>query len=301
MEMIISMDKNVEDSITKKTKQWERDCMEMCPGVNLYTLPGLSFFIANRPMDFPAGQHSHNEYEFMMPLDAPIAAQSDAQTIVLEKGRFTPFNSGQSHGVVKDTTAERVICISCEKGFLERLALLGFGKAEIHFENISFEISNNIRFLLGLFVEESLSQKRGYHVMQDNLANMLCTELIRCSRNSITMTNPQEKENEKIGITRAADFLKEQVLTSFSIDEAAQVAGLSPYYFIRAFKQHIGKTPYAYYVDVKIEKAKELLQNKTLSVMEIALATGFANSGHFSTVFKRRTGVTPSEYKKMVC
>ncbi|WP_313346003.1 AraC family transcriptional regulator [Sedimentibacter sp.] len=294
------MNDYADNSMPKSYEKWERDCMEMCPGVNLYTVPDASIFVANKPVDFPAGQHSHSEYEFMMPLSDNVPAISDSINPVLEKHKLTPFNPWQSHGVPVDTKINKLICISCKKEFLEDLLFNGFGKTAIHFENTSFDISNNIRFLLGLFVEESISKKQGYNIIQDNLVRMLFTEIIRCSKNNIHMDFTVTAA-EKIGINRAADFLKEQYSAEFSIGEASRVAGLSTFYFIRAFKACTGKTPYSFYTEAKIEKAKELLQLKNLSITEVALETGFSNAGHFSTVFKRKTGITPTEYRKIVC
>jgi len=50
-------------------------------------------------------------------------------------------------------------------------------------------------------------------------------------------------------------------------------------------------------MEVKIEKAAELLRDKTLSVTEVCYTCGFTNPSHFSTVFKRKMGVTPSKYQ----
>ncbi|WP_312699915.1 helix-turn-helix domain-containing protein [Sedimentibacter sp.] len=288
-----------ENSEKESSEKWERTCMEMCPGVNLYTVPDASIFVANKPVDMPAGQHSHSEYEFMMPLSDNVTSVIDDNEIILEKQKLTPFNPWQKHGVPEDTKINRLVCISCKKELLEDILYDGFGKTSILFENTSFDVSNNIHFLLGMFVEESVSKKQGYHIIQDNLVRMLFTEIIRCSKNSINTDSSVTAE--KIGINRAADFLKEQYAVDFSIEQASRVAGLSTFYFIRAFKEHTGKTPYAFYMEAKIEKAKELLKLKKLSITDVALETGFSNAGHFSTVFRRKTGVTPTEYKKTVC
>ncbi len=74
---------------------------------------------------------------------------------------------------------------------------------------------------------------------------------------------------------------------------------MSPYHFIRIFKNETGKTPYEYLVDIKIEKACSLLRRSNLSVTEICFLCGFNSSSHFSTVFKQKIGVSPSMYRQL--
>ncbi len=275
--------------------------MDSYSGVNQYTFPGVTIFIANRSVFFPAGFHAHQQYEFCMPLGESILAQCENRRIVMEKNQLMPFNAGQPHGSLQDITIPRMICISCTPSYLERLVWTAFSSKYIRFEALSFEVGHTLRFLLGLFIEESLGQKGGYQLMQESLVDMLFTEIIRRSHNNLSNTQRPLHPDTNRGIARAIDFLHEQVTEGFSIQAGAKVAGLSPYHFIRAFKSHTGKTPYAYFLEVKIEKAKELLHDKSLNVLDIALASGFHNCAHFSTVFKRKTGVTPSEYQKMIC
>jgi AraC family transcriptional regulator len=97
------------------------------------------------------------------------------------------------------------------------------------------------------------------------------------------------------------DFLSQQSLLAFSMEEAADTAGMSPYYFIRRFRQFTGKTPYNYYMDCKMERARQLLSDKRKSITEVAEETGFSSASHFSTIFKRATGMTPSKYRSSSC
>jgi len=69
-------------------------------------------------------------------------------------------------------------------------------------------------------------------------------------------------------------------------------------HFIRAFKATTGMTPHAFLTDLRIARAAEQLKTRGLSITEVALACGFSSPGHFSTVFRRIVGVTPSKYRK---
>ncbi|MFD9910475.1 helix-turn-helix transcriptional regulator [Streptomyces sp. NPDC059063] len=77
----------------------------------------------------------------------------------------------------------------------------------------------------------------------------------------------------------------------------AACAGYSRYHFIRAFKAAYGETPGQYLSRRRIERAEDMLRSADLAVTEVCLLVGFTSLGTFSSTFKRRTGLTPSEYR----
>jgi AraC family transcriptional regulator len=77
----------------------------------------------------------------------------------------------------------------------------------------------------------------------------------------------------------------------------AQVAGISPYYFCREFKKAMGITPYGYIVQQRIDRAKALLQNTSMSVTEIGAQLLFATPSHFTATFRKLVGCTPSVFR----
>ncbi|PLP61364.1 AraC family transcriptional regulator [Mesorhizobium loti] len=81
--------------------------------------------------------------------------------------------------------------------------------------------------------------------------------------------------------------------------ELANAVGLSRFHFWRAFKQSTGMTPYAYMAKRRLEKASVMLRTTTLSATEIAMACHFATPSHFTTVFKRDFGITPTEFRRL--
>jgi AraC family transcriptional regulator len=77
----------------------------------------------------------------------------------------------------------------------------------------------------------------------------------------------------------------------------AEVAGISPYYFCREFKKTMGITPYGYIVQQRIDRAKTLLQNTSMSITEIGAQLLFATPSHFTATFRKLVGCTPSVFR----
>lgn len=84
----------------------------------------------------------------------------------------------------------------------------------------------------------------------------------------------------------------------FDLEDLASVVGLSPWHFARCFKAATGLGPAAYVMRLRVERAKQLLNWTSSSLVEIALACGFANQSHFTTAFKRHTGITPGAFRR---
>jgi AraC family transcriptional regulator len=93
-------------------------------------------------------------------------------------------------------------------------------------------------------------------------------------------------------------YIQDNLDQPLSLDDLAQVALLSPNYFISMFQRSTGMTPYKYVLQQRVEYAKELLTYSKLSLMEIAHKCGFPDQSQFTTTFRRHMGVTPGQYKR---
>jgi YesN/AraC family two-component response regulator len=82
-----------------------------------------------------------------------------------------------------------------------------------------------------------------------------------------------------------------------SVDEICRDLFISPSYFSRLLKQHWGKTFIDALTEYRVEKAKQLLSDSDWKTYAIAGEVGYSDPHYFSTIFKKATGVTPSEYR----
>ena len=97
-------------------------------------------------------------------------------------------------------------------------------------------------------------------------------------------------------LQRAAELMQDDSASPLSLSQLSAVAGLTPSHFVRAFSQHYGMTPHAYLLDRRIRHARTLLR-QGLPLVEVALASGFADQAHFQRQFKRRVAATPGQYR----
>ena len=94
------------------------------------------------------------------------------------------------------------------------------------------------------------------------------------------------------------DELDKAIDSDISIDDICNTLFISRSKMIREFKKHYHTTPHAYLLDRKISFAKMLLQNSRHSIKAIAAHLCFADEKYFANVFKAKTGMTPSQYRK---
>ena len=99
-------------------------------------------------------------------------------------------------------------------------------------------------------------------------------------------------------LNRVLEFVDANIAVDLCVSRLAAVAGMSPYYFCRSFKQSTGITPHRYVLQCRMEQAKRLLQEKPDHLMEVAHQVGFADQSQFTRVFHKIVGMTPSQYRR---
>jgi AraC-like DNA-binding protein len=99
-------------------------------------------------------------------------------------------------------------------------------------------------------------------------------------------------------LRRATEIMGSSLEEGVPTADLARACNLSPGHFVRAFKQTTGQPPRRWLMGRRIEKAKQLLSDTTLSLVEIATACGFADQSHFTRVFSRTTRTSPGAWRR---
>lgn len=99
-------------------------------------------------------------------------------------------------------------------------------------------------------------------------------------------------------VDRLKRFIGENYMKRLTRDDIASSVYLSPDYVSKIFRNETGQYIKDYMTELRIEKAKQLLREGKMNISEVANSVGFDNFSYFSTIFKKVTGVSPSEYKR---
>lgn len=153
-------------------------------------------------------------------------------------------------------------------------------------------INQIIQRLIFIFTEN--------HPSKDIFSEMLLQELVirilqfesrtRYDRNSVHYSNAD-------AFSHVMRFIRENLTEELSVELLSRVACMSESKFYRSFRNETGLTPNEFIIEERLKVAENLLINPELTVKEAWLASGFNSFSYFSTLFKRRKKLTPSEYK----
>nr|WP_242050579.1 AraC family transcriptional regulator [Oculatella sp. FACHB-28] len=154
-----------------------------------------------------------------------------------------------------------------------------------------------IQSIISTLKAEAEIEGIGSHLLVDSFKTTLAIHLLRhyCTTKPNLSNNSGSLSQAKL--RQVTDYINEQLHQDLKLSEIAAIAQLSPYHFLRLFKQSTTLTPHQYILQRRVERAKSLLQHSELSIAQIATRVGFADQSHFTRCFKRALGMTPKQWQ----
>ena len=133
----------------------------------------------------------------------------------------------------------------------------------------------------------------------DTIAQMMAVHLARShSSRSRPVRILPAKPLSGWKMRRVIEYIEDNLEGDLSLQAMAAEVDISPLYLARAFKSAVGQSPHQYVLARRIERAKELLRNTDLPVVDVALSSGFSSQSHLSHWFIRQVGVSPAVYRR---
>ena len=105
---------------------------------------------------------------------------------------------------------------------------------------------------------------------------------------------PKLRELMKISV----NYINSNYENDLSLADIANFIYLSPSYFAKVFKKEMGISPINYLLKVRTDKAREILSSTDLQIGEVAMLVGFSSHQRFNEIFKKNTGMTPTDHRK---
>lgn len=210
-------------------------------------------------------------------------------------GDIAIIPAGVTHRCSWDTPAQFII-LALEPSLLQQI-----GQDWVNPDQIELTprfMSETDGFIQSIFSTLKAEAEMGgiaSHLLLDSLQTALAIHLLRNYCTTRPKLSTYTNGLSQAQLIRVTDYIKAYLHQDLKLDQIAAIAQLSPYHFLRLFKQSLGITPHQYILQQRLDKAKYLLQHSELSIAEIAVRTGFCDQSHLTRHFKRILGITPKQ------
>lgn len=270
----------------------------------------ISDFYYEFPEDFSYSGESHSGWEFVYVEKGKVSVGADNSAYILKKGEMVCHKPFEFH-TIKPYEKQAAVIIFCfethneymeyfnnkilsvnqrQKQYLHDIANMGRtiflpkeplkivrdGQMDISPDSTELEqqfIKNSIELLIISLLSAEATEKKSRIFLYEHFSQ----------RKTLT-------EN-------IIEYLKENISQTINLEDISKQFSYSLSSIKRIFKEETGSSIIAYLNNLRMEKAKELLRDKRLSIGEIALKVGFANTYYFSNAFKKMWGVSPSKFR----
>ncbi len=272
----------------------------------LYQLRVKRFYAMNFDF-FEMEPHSHSEMEIMYAVygycTIHVWKSEERQEIILKEGEYIFLDAFVKHRLIIEKNHRcRLLNLEMalqksEKPSWEMLTSTpSFTRLCMKMRDYltGYDAARNLHMVItrlhGQMKTEA--EEKDEQLMQQLLLLQLLAELGR------QMEKVNKNERKGVYVSKALDYLKAHFEDELSIDMIARQVGTSSAYLQRLIREETGKTIIYLINELRIEKAKLLLETSSLPIVDIAVSIGFNNRQHFTHTFQKQAGCSPGLYRK---
>ena len=251
--------------------------------------------------------HSHDHLEMAFVMSGVGRYRIDDGIVPVQEGDLLIINPGVKHQALacpeaETTATEFFVGASGIRipGLPENaLPVPGNG----HVLHTSVDLRQKLfKICSSMEAEKAVRRQGRYFMLKSYLMQMI---LLVVREQCEPEENPQgyafESVNKKYVVEKMVNYFEDHFNEKISLDQVAENMYLSPFYISKIFKSETGDTPIRHLINIRLEKAKELLENGYKgSIQEVAASVGYDDAYHFSKLFKKHYGVSPSQVRKQV-
>ncbi|MCX7842069.1 MAG: AraC family transcriptional regulator [Clostridia bacterium] len=252
-------------------------------------------------MDF----HKHNQVEIMYVIKGKCAVETEGCNITMKNGDFILIDANVPHRLVvgKDKPCRM---LNIEFIFVEAKSIIPCFAQTVEsckainklvgrkMPYIVLKDSNEVYPILKAIINELGEVREDKSLMLDALMLQLLEAIARMA------VEMAEKgiEVSDVYIRKAIQYMQHNYDCEVNVSDVAKTVNVHPAYLHRIFKAKTGLTINAYLTQLRMNKAKMLLANTDIPIIDVSNYVGINSRQYFSYVFKKNTGLTPAQYRK---
>lgn len=259
-------------------------------------IPFKMFLFEGKDGNYVREKHWHRSIEIFALFEGELEFYVDEVRYSLRPGEFMLVNSNEIHSIFSPrpnrTVVLQIPLATFEKYYTDEKFIYFSHSSRLQDE----EIMQLLRDMYHVYQE----RKCGYELKVQGQFYMLLYILVTKYR-EIDVNEYVLRNNRKLeGLSRITAYIEENYREDISLESLAEIFGYSPTYLSRMFRKY-AKTNYkACLDDIRLEHAVKELADTRLPIGEIVFRNGFPNSRAFVKVFRKRYGMLPKEYRRMM-
>lgn len=271
-----------------------------------YCKPKVLFTCKSNKTYTEPAQHEHEHLEIIFVLSGAGQYEINDRTIDIKEGDLLVLNPGDKHRFIlveDDILPPTIFVIGCTDFKLKNYPVNYI--PILTTPNIIHTTGDLQQKFYKICVSMAFEQEEWnvgqYHMLKSYLIQMLMY-IIRTQSKSVAApihAYAIESINKKHIVEQIIGYFEEHYNEKISLDHVAENVYLSTFYISKIFKNETGEAPIHHLIRIRLEKAKELFDsNPDYSIQEVAHLVGYDDAYHFSRLFKKTYGITPTTYKK---
>uniref|UniRef100_UPI004027EC38 AraC family transcriptional regulator n=1 Tax=Eubacterium sp. TaxID=142586 RepID=UPI004027EC38 len=242
--------------------------------------------------------HWHVEYEMIIVKKGQLKLILDGKSFYVNEGESAFISGGVVHGGIPEEC--EYYCIVFDLASL-------FKDVALCSKSVAIFLTNADCFtgVYGAERKQSAIMREILYSMQNrdngydlNVIGLLWKLLGAFVSEPVISEGEQINKSQRQKLKDVLSYIRKNIDKNITLEELAQVSGMSPRYFCRVFKSMTGRTPIEYVNYYRIETASQMLITTGESVTDIALNCGFNDMSYFSKMFKKLKGISPSKFRQ---
>ena len=261
-------------------------------------IPAKIFFGGSEVDQLRYPLHWHNNLEFNLVLEGCISGRAGNRNIEAHAGEIFFSNSGELH----ETDATGSVTMKSVSVLLSDSLLREYCPELDSYYFVIEQGSEQEKLIADLIMDsaEIYQKKEEFYELELSvlLRKICCILLKECRQEKKNHLYTEHEYRNVKKVKKSIAYMEENYENPVSVKEMGELMGMTPTYFSRFFRKSTGQTFHGYLTYIRLDHAKQKLEQTEEGITDIAYSCGFPNVKSMIEAFKREYGCTPAKYRK---